>query len=61
MLSRLPGELLRYPLDATSHDFPDKVTALPPRAAEVVALFVDLNLTAVAPLRVTRLSHVVLK
>ena len=63
-LPRVPGELFRYPLVAVSHALPGfKVTALPLRAVVAwgVVSVAGGNLTVVAPLRVTRLSHVVLK
>ena len=63
-LSSMPGELARYPLFEGLHSRPANVMTLPLGAvvaAGVVGLFADWNLTAVAPLRVTRSSHVVLK
>ena len=58
-LSCFLDELSKYPLFATWHPLPGKVTALPGEA--VVGWSADLTLTVRAPLTITRLSHVVLK
>ena len=62
-LSSVPGELSRYPLFDGLHARPTNITALPLGAvvAGGVVSVAGGNLTVVAPLRVTRLSHVVLK
>ena len=54
--------LFRYPLFATSHALPEIVRVFPAVVgAGVVGLFPDRNVTEVAPLSVTKLSHVLLK
>jgi len=61
-LSSTPGELVRYPLFATSHPLPEIVRAWAAVvAAGVVGLFPDWSVTVIAPLSVTKLSHVLLK
>ena len=62
-LSSTPGELSKYPLFAASHALPEILTEFAGSlAAGVVGLFADWrNVTEVAPLSVTKLSHIVLK
>ena len=57
-----PDPLLKYPLFVASHALPEILTAFEGSvAAGVVGLFADWNVTEVAPLSVTKLSHIVLK
>ena len=61
-LSRVPDPLFKYPLFATSHALSEIVRVFTVLvAAGVVGLFPDLNVTVIAPLSVTKLSHVLLK
>jgi hypothetical protein len=60
----MPDPLFRYPLFVASHALPDIVRLLPLAsvvAAGIVGLFPDWNITEVAPLSVTKLSHFLLK
>ena len=58
-LSSTPDALFKYPLFVASQALPEIVTVL--LFAVVVGCFPDLNVTEVAPLSVTKLSHIVLK
>ena len=63
-LSTRPDPLFKYPLFVASHALSEIVRVLALAsvvAAGVVGLFPDRNITEVAPLSVTRFSHVVLK
>jgi hypothetical protein len=61
-LSRVPDPLVKYPLFVVSHAWFESVTVLPAvLPAGVVRWLPDWNVTEVAPLSVTKLSHIVLK
>ena len=63
-LATTPDPLLKYPLFTASHALPEIVKTLSTRelvTAGVVRLFPDWNVTEVAPLSVTKLSHALLK
>ena len=58
----MPDPLVKYPLFDASHALSEIVRAFAALVtAGVVGLFADRNVTEVAPLSVTKLSHVLLK